>query len=207
MYVPEWSAMDPETVERFLAGRPVGELVTVRPAGAPDATTVPYLLDGGRVVAHLSRSNDHWRRIVDGSSGLLVVTGPDAYVSPSWYATKAEHGRVVPTWNYVSVHVRGAVRVHDDVDWVLDAVTRLTERHESGRERPWSVHDAPEKWVRTRARAVVGIEIVVESVEGRAKLSQNRSTADREGVVAGLRAEGTSSAAHVADSVSATLPD
>ena len=124
-----------------------------------------------------------------------MVSGADAYVSPGWYATKAEHGRVVPTWNYSEVQLRGAVTVHDDPDWVLDVVTRLTERHEAGREQPWAVDDAPPKYVRGRLRAIVGIELVVDSVEGKAKLSQNRSDADREGAIAGLRVEGDAVAA------------
>jgi transcriptional regulator len=134
-----------------------------------------------------------------------VVAGADAYVSPGWYASKAEHGRVVPTWNYSEVQLRGAVTVHDDPDWVLDVVTRLTERHESGREQPWAVSDAPAKYVRGRLRAIVGIEVVVESVEGKAKLSQNRSDADREGAIEVLRAQGDAVAHLVADEMERAL--
>jgi transcriptional regulator len=198
MYVPHANAMSDPDVAAFLAAHPAAHLVTVGPDGRPDSTLLPVLVDGDRVIGHLARANEHWARIVPGSPGLLVVAGADAYVSPAWYASKAEHGRVVPTWNYTEVQLRGAVTVHDDADWVLDVVTRLTERHESGRQRPWAVTDAPAKYVRGQLRAIVGIEVVVTSVEGKAKLSQNRSDADRAGAVGGMRAEGDQAARAVA---------
>lgn len=134
-----------------------------------------------------------------------MVTGADAYVSPSWYASKAEHGRVVPTWNYSAVHLRGPVTVRDDLDWVRSAVTRLTERHEAARPAPWSVSDAPEKFVTAQLRAVVGIEMQIESVEGKAKLSQNRSDADRRGVITGLHHESTNTSDEVAGAMRRAL--
>lgn len=192
MYVPRFNVMtDPEEVARFVNAHAVGQLVTVGPDGAPDATLLPVLWEGSRLVAHLARANPHVGRILDGSPGLVVVSGPDAYVSPGWYASKAEHGRVVPTWNYTAVHLSGPVRVVDDPDWVLDVVTRLTTRHEAGLPRPWQVDDAPPRWVRGRLRAIVGVEMTVGRVEGKAKLSQNRSDADRDGTVRGLRSQGT----------------
>jgi transcriptional regulator len=205
MYVPKANAMDDPDVSAFLAAHASAHLVTVGPDGRPDSTLLPVIVDGDRVVGHLARANDHWTRIAPASPGLVVVAGADAYVSPGWYASKAEHGRVVPTWNYSEVQLRGAVTVHDDPDWVLDVVTRLTERHESGREQPWAVSDAPAKYVRGRLRAIVGIEVVVESVEGKAKLSQNRSDADREGAIEGLRAEGDTVAHLVADEMERAL--
>ncbi len=192
MYVPRVNLMPESEIGAFLHAHPVAQLVTVSADGAPDATLLPILIDGDegrdRVVAHMARSNDHWRRIVDGSPALVVVTGANAYVSPGWYASKAEHGRVVPTWNYSAVHLGGPVTVHDDPDWVRAAVTRLTERHEAEQTAPWAVSDAPEKFVASQLRAVVGIEMVVETVEAKAKLSQNRSDADRLGAISGLRA-------------------
>ena len=118
------------------------------------------------------------------------MTGPDAYVSPSWYATKAEHGKVVPTWNYSVVHLRGSIVVHDDPEWVRALVTRLTDRHESARDEPWAVTDAPADYIDKNLRPIIGVEVVVSSVEAKAKLSQNRSEADRAGVAAGLAADG-----------------
>ncbi|HET7801347.1 MAG TPA: FMN-binding negative transcriptional regulator [Humibacillus xanthopallidus] len=208
MYVPPPNAMSEAAVAAFLEAHPAGRLVTVGPDGRPDATLLPVIVSGTTVLAHLARANDHWRRIAAASPGLLVVSGADAYVSPGWYASKQEHGRVVPTWNYSEVQLRGAVTVHDDPDWVLDVVTRLTDRHESHRERPWAVTDAPPAYVRGQLRAIVGVELVIDeatAVEGKAKLSQNRSDADRRGVIAGMRAEGGPTAYRVAEEMERAL--
>jgi len=215
MYVPAHFRMDdPAEVDSFLAAHPAGQLVTVGPDGTPDATLLPYLLDrssdgegGWRVLAHFARANDHWRRIADGASGLFVVTSANAYVSPSWYASKAEHGRVVPTWNYSAVHLRGAVRVHDDTDWLRELVTRLTDVHEAGRDPRWRVTDAPERYVEGQLRAIVGVELVVEQVEAKAKLSQNRSVEDRLGTIAGLEAESSSPPHDLATAIRAVTPE
>jgi transcriptional regulator len=182
--------MDADDVRPFVAAVGTAQLVTVGEDGAPDATFLPVLWEGDRLVGHLARANGHWRRIVDGSPALAVVTGADTYVSPSWYASKAEHGRVVPTWNYTVVHLRGRVVVHDDPPWVRALVTRLTDRHEQQRAEPWAVADAPEDYVEKNLRPIMGVEVVVESVEAKAKLSQNRSDEDRAGVAAGLAADG-----------------
>lgn len=211
MYIPRhFSVDDPAEVDSFLAAHPAAQLVTVGPDGAPDATLVPYARDRSgeseRILAHLARANEHWHRIADGGPALLVVSGADAYVSPGWYASKREHGRVVPTWNYSVVHVRGTVRVHDDPDWLLDVVTRLTDLHEGGRAEPWAVTDAPDAYVRGQLKAIVGIEILVERVEAKAKLSQNRSVDDRLGTVAGLEAEPSSGARDVAAAMRSHLP-
>jgi transcriptional regulator len=190
LYVPRSNRMDPAAVRPFVAAIGTAQLVTVGEDGAPDATLLPVLWEGDRLVGHLARANAHWRRIVDGSPALAVVTGADTYVSPSWYASKAEHGRVVPTWNYTVVHLRGPVTVHDDPAWVRGFVTRLTDRHEQGRAEPWAVTDAPADYVEKNLRPIVGVELAVASVEAKAKLSQNRSEADRAGVAAGLAADG-----------------
>jgi transcriptional regulator len=190
LYVPRFNLMDPDDVRPFVHAVGTAQLVTVGDDGTPDATFLPVLWEGDRLVGHLARANTHWRRIVDGSPALAIVTGPDAYVSPSWYATKAEHGKVVPTWNYSVVHLRGAVAVHDDPAWVRGLVTRLTDRHEHPRAEPWAVTDAPADYVDKNLRPIVGVELVVGSVEAKAKLSQNRSDEDRAGVVAGLVADG-----------------
>ena len=190
MYVPTFNAMRDDAERRaFVLAHGVGQFITVGPDGVPDATLLPVLWEGDRVIAHLARNNHQWERITAGNPGLVVVSGPDAYISPSWYASKREHGRVVPTWNYSAVHLSGPVRVIDDPEWVLEAVTRLTERHEGGFRDPWQVTDAPPKFVAGRLRAIVGVELTVTSVEGKAKLSQNRSDADRRGAVEGLRAD------------------
>jgi transcriptional regulator len=126
---------------------------------------------------------------------LVIVRGPDAYVTPSWYVTKSEHGRVVPTWNYVTAHVYGRLVVHDDPAWLEALVRRLTDRHEATNPLPWSVDDAPPKFIAGQLRAIVGVELVISRVEAKLKLSQNRSGADVDGVVAGLVARGDAASA------------
>ena len=193
MYIPHFNAMDdPADVRAFVEAIGSAEVVTVGADGTPIATLLPILwsADTQAVIAHMARANPHWREISDDSPCLAIVAGPQAYISPSWYAAKAEHGRVVPTWNYSAVHLTGTVRVHDDPDWVRDAVTRLTDHHEQPREQPWAVTDAPPTFVDKNLKAIVGLEIAVKRVEAKAKLSQNRSDDDRAGVVAGLRSEG-----------------
>ncbi len=123
------------------------------------------------------------------------MRGPDAYISPGWYASKAEHGRVVPTWNYVTAHVYGELVVHDDPGWTEDLVRRLTVKHESAREHPWSVDDAPRGYIEGQLRAIVGIELAITRIEAKAKLSQNRPAADIDGVIAGLRERGDAASA------------
>ena len=206
MYIPRFNVMDdPADIRAFVESIGSAEIVTVGDDGTPVATLLPILwrADGGTVIAHVARANPHWRQIEDGSRFLAIVAGQQAYISPSWYAAKAEHGRVVPTWNYSAVHLIGTVRVHDDPAWVREAVTSLTDHHEQPREQPWAVTDAPETYVEKNLKAIVGLEMLVERVEAKAKLSQNRSDADRAGVVAGLRAEGGNPA--VADAMEAEL--
>ncbi len=190
VYVPVFNAVDDEAeVRALVTAAGAAELVTVGPEGYPLATRLPVVWTQDRVVAHMARANPQWRSIGDDAPALMVVTGPEAYVSPSWYASKAEHGRVVPTWNYSAVHLTGRVRLSTDEAWLREAVTLLTQTHESGRDAPWQVTDAPEDHVRRQLRAVVGVELTVERVEAKAKLSQNRSAEDHAGVVAGLTAE------------------
>ena len=121
---------------------------------------------------------------------MVIAAGPDAYISPAWYATKREHGRVVPTWNYITAHVHGRLVIHDDPAWVEANVRRLTAQHERTRAEPWSVDDAPRPYVEGQLKAIVGVEIVINRVEGKWKLSQNRSVADMTGAIEGLEAIG-----------------
>ncbi len=186
MYVPRFNVMPDDEVRDFVAGVGTAQLVTVAEDGTPEATFLPVLWREDRLVGHVARANRHWRSIIDGSPGLAVVLGPDAYVSPAFYATKREHGRVVPTWNYSAVHFRGPVRTIDDKVWLRELVGELTDHHESGRADPWAVEDAPEVYVEKQLKAIVGVELIVESVEAKAKLSQNRSEEDRAGVIEGL---------------------
>ena len=186
LYIPRFNQMPEPEVRQFVDGVGTAQLVTVAPDGRPDATFLPVIWRESVLAGHLARGNPHWRRIAQGTEGLAVVMGPDAYVSPSFYASKAEHGRVVPTWNYSMVHLRGTVRLVGDPAWLRTLVGELTLRHERTRQQPWAVTDAPAGYIAKQLKAIVGVELVVESVEPKAKLSQNRSEADRAGVVAGL---------------------
>jgi transcriptional regulator len=198
MYIPSFNAVDEAEIRAMVAAVGSAELISTGADGYPMATLLPVLWRDDTVVAHLARANPHWEQL-DDVPVLLVCTGAQAYVSPSWYAAKAEHGRVVPTWNYSSVHLRGRARVHQEVDWLREAVTDLTDRHEGSREERWHVADAPEAYIAGQLRGIVGVEITVENIEGKAKLSQNRSEADRAGVVAGLTATGARRDADVAE--------
>jgi transcriptional regulator len=204
MYVPHHFAVeDSDEIRALVHDIHVGQLVTVGPDGAPDASLLPVLWEGDEVVVHLARANEHWRRITDGGPGLVVVTGPDAYITPRWYASKREHGRVVPTWNYSVVQLSGPVTVHDDPEWVRTAVTRLTDRQE-GRTADgdaWQVGDAPERFVAGQLRAIVGVSMTVTRVEAKAKLSQNRSDEDQHGVVEGLATSADPGAAAVREAI------
>ncbi|MFC0433468.1 FMN-binding negative transcriptional regulator [Kutzneria buriramensis] len=185
MYVPAHFAATDEDVRALLANHGAADLVTATADGLV-ATLLPFVYEADHhaLLGHVARNNDQWRR----SSGeaLVIVRGPDAYVSPSWYASKAEHGRVVPTWNYVTAHVYGTLTVHDDPVWVEDVVRRLTSRHDS----TWSVDDAPPAFVAGQLRAIVGVEVAISRVEAKVKLSQNRPAADIDGVIGGLRERG-----------------
>lgn len=172
----------------------LGTIVTTA-AGGLCASHVPLLLDPepaplGRLIGHQARANPQWRSTPSGSAALAIVMGPDAYVTPSWYATKRETGRVVPTWNYVAVHAHGAIRFFEDRERLLDVVARLTERHERSRPVPWNVHDAPPDYLDRMLDGIVGVELAIARLEGAWKASQNRTDADRRGVEAGLRADG-----------------
>lgn len=199
LYVPHVNAMPEHEARDLVAAVGVAQLVTAGQDGLPDASLLPVLWTEGRLLGHVAVANRHWRRIADGTPALAVVTGRDAYVSPGWYASKVEHGRVVPTWNYRVVHLRGPVSVRRDPEFLREVVTALTDRHEDGREQPWSVQDPPPGYVEKQLRAIVGVEMRVETVEAKAKLSQNRSTADRRGVAAGLAADGIEPDGLVAD--------
>lgn len=191
MYVPAHFAATDEDVRELLANHGAADLVTATADGLV-ATLLPFVHDPSRhaLLGHVARNNDQWQRPVLGEA-LVIVRGPDAYISPTWYASKAEHGRVVPTWNYVTAHVYGTLTVHDDPEWVGDIVRRLTARHDS----TWSVDDAPPAFVAGQLRAIVGVELAIIRVEAKLKLSQNRPAADIDGVVTGLRNRGDEASA------------
>ncbi len=204
MYIPAHFAAGDAAVRDLLARHGAADLITLTADGLL-ATMLPFAYEPaaagrrpsewGRCSGHVARNNDQWRKPAQGES-LAIVRGPDAYVSPSWYAAKAEHGRVVPTWNYVTAHVYGELVVHDDPAWVEDVVRRLTAKHEAARTETagqapaWSVDDAPRKFIEGQLRAIVGLELRITRIEAKAKLSQNRPVGDVAGIVAGLTARG-----------------
>lgn len=203
MYTPRFNKVheDAEIREMVAAAR-IGWLVTVDADGLPQATLLPLIWECDTVITHMARANGHWRQIKRDAPALVVVTGPDAYITPSWYAGKAEHGKVVPTWNYTAVHLSGTALVHEDPGWLRMAVTDLTDRHEQPRAEPWQVGDAPDDFVEGQLRAIVGVEVKVEKVEGKAKLSQNRSEVDQRNVIDGLMREPYPRAAEMAEAMS-----
>ncbi|PFG17776.1 PaiB family negative transcriptional regulator [Propionicimonas paludicola] len=207
MYTPPFNrADDVQELRRLVTHVRAGWLVTNGPVdAAPSATYLPILWQGDRVIAHLAKANPHWREISPDAPAVIIVTGPDAYVSPAWYRAKAEHGKVVPTWNYSAVHLVGTARVHHDAEWLRKAVDELTNAHERPREEPWHVSDAPSSYVEGQLRGIVGLELTVTRVEGKAKLSQNRSRADREGVVVGLRESQRPEEQSVAEEMAAVI--
>lgn len=164
--------------------------VVTRTASGLVATPLPLLLvpdegPNGTLYGHLARANPQWRDSLD-EEALVIFAGPEAYVSPSWYPSKADHHKVVPTWNYVAVHAYGPVEFFEAPDRLLAVVMRLTARHESGRPTPWSVADAPPDFVASMLRGIIGVRIEVSRLEGKRKLSQNRSDEDVRGVATGL---------------------
>ena len=189
-----------EVLHELITANPLGLLVTSGPGGLM-ANHLPFHLDAGKSTlrAHLARANAQWKELAAGAECLIVFQGPHAYVTPGWYATKQETGKVVPTWNYAVVQVRGRPTVHQDADWLRAQVGELTDRHEASRAKPWAVDDAPEDYIASQLKGIVGVEIEIASMDGKWKVSQNRVEADREGVAKGLWALGeTAMAALVA---------
>ena len=160
----------------------------------PVASLIPVIWDRdagehGRLLGHLALANPQWKSVSAGTVALAIVHGPQAYVSPSWYPSTARHGKMVPTWNYVSVHFTGPLTVHRDPEWLRAMVTRLTGRYEESRPRPWAVTDAPPEFIDAQLRAIVGVELTIATVEAKHKLSQNRNADDQAGALEGLRGE------------------
>jgi transcriptional regulator len=200
----------PEVMCDFIEAHPLGALVTASTDGL-FATHLPLLLDRtrgacGTLQGHVARANPHHRQTLTAPEALVIFSGPDAYVTPAWYAAKAEHGRVVPTWNYVAVHAYGRLRFVDDPSFLRPHLEALTARHEGAREHPWAVGDAPADYIAQLERAIVGVEIEITRLEGKWKMSQNRSDADIDGVVRGLGGSPSPGDRAVAEIVEACRP-
>lgn len=194
MYIPPaFRDDDPASLHDVMGAAGLATLITMTADGLL-ATPLPFLFDAaggphGTLLGHVARANPQWSKPPVGEA-LVIFMGPDAYVSPSWYQTKKETGKVVPTWNYVTVHAYGTVRFFDDPEELLGVVTRLTDRHEGGRQQPWKVSDAPGPYIASQLKGIVGVEVTIARLEGKRKLSQNRSAADQAGVIAALSESG-----------------
>ena len=197
MYLPEhFRESRAEVLRDIIARYPLATLVANTPQGL-SAHHIPLLWhtmgDGSQVLrGHIARANGLWRQLERGASVLAIFTGPEHYVSPSWYPSKQDDGKAVPTWNYVAVHVRGHIRFIEEPAWLRAMVEALTEVHERDRVDRWHVSDAPAGYIESMLRAIIGFEIVVSGVEGKFKGSQNRSQADRQSVATQLRDAGMS---------------
>ncbi len=192
MYIP--TANEEKRIpvmQALIASSPLAALVTLGAAGLI-ASHIPMVLEAdgsqlGLLRGHVARTNTQWSDLVPTVDALAIFAGPQHYISPSWYPAKAEHGKVVPTWNYAVVHAYGPVRVIEDKQWLRAHVSRLTSIHEGGFPAPWKVTDAPEEYLASILNGIVGIELSINRLEGKWKLSQNRSERDRDGVAAGLQ--------------------
>jgi transcriptional regulator len=194
MYRPDHFRVDDVSLmHALMRARPLAALVSAGPEGLY-ATHLPTVLkdDGphGAIEFHLARANPHWKYLAAGDEALMIFQGPDGYVTPGWYPSKAEHAKVVPTWNYAAVHAYGRPEVMQDTDWIRRHVGELTAQQERNEAAPWAVTDAPEPFIAAMLRGIVGFRLAVTRLEGKWKMSQNREMKDREGVVSGLRRRG-----------------
>ena len=192
MYLPNsFAERDLPTLFAFIEAHPLAALVTTSPTGL-FATHLPLILNRdagpmGTLFGHVARANPHSRYVSEGADeALLIFTGPDAYITPEWYRTKQDTGRVVPTWNYIAVHAYGALRLRDDPTFLRPHLEALTRQHEGHRPTPWHVSDAPADYIDQQLKAIVGVEFEIRRIEGKWKMSQNRSAADIDGVIHGL---------------------
>jgi transcriptional regulator len=203
MYVPGHFSEDrKEVLHELIRAYPLGALVCAGPTGL-EANHIPFLLEesGNGSVSlsgHIARANRIWEELEAGGSALVIFQGPSAYISPGWYPSKLEHGKVVPTWNYVVVHAQGTLRFHHDAIWIRNQLERLTCQMEAGRPAPWAVSDAPAEYIEKMIAHVVGVELVVKNMTGKWKASQNQPDANRTGVIHGLENTGDTSASKLA---------
>ncbi len=195
MYLPSYSREDNLQVQHdLMRAYPLATLVSSGVSGLM-ANSVPFLIypeegEFGVLRTHVARANPHWQELQTVTECMVLFQGADDYIRPSWYASKQEHGKVVPTWNFVAVHAWGAPKIIEDDTWLRKQVSDLTHSREHAQLDPWKVEDAPADFTAALFKAIVGIEIPITRIEGKWKVSQNRPAADRAGVVAGLRGQG-----------------
>jgi len=189
MYIPRHFSIEDPAAQQFLENLKSGHLVTNTAQGML-STMIPVTFDKAdrSIIGHVARGNSQWSEKTN-QEALFISAPVDSYISPSWYASKQEHGKVVPTWDYMLAHVYGELIIHDDVDWLRKAVSNLTDSFEAGRAKPWKLDDAPEDYVAGQLRAIVGVELKVTRLEVSFKMSQNKTKDDLEGVIAGLRGD------------------
>lgn len=202
MYLPDhFRVEDLPQMHALMRGRPLAALVSSG-AGGLYATHLPTVLkDGGAcglIECHLARGNPHWRELAEGAEALMIFQGPEGYITPNWYATKAATGKVVPTWNYAVVHAYGRPEVMQDKEWLRRHVGELTAQQEQTEARPWALADAPDSYIDAMVRGIVGFRFAITRLEGKWKMSQNREPQDRAGVVQGLNARATGDDAEIA---------
>ncbi|WP_165855899.1 FMN-binding negative transcriptional regulator [Marinobacter sp. JSM 1782161] len=202
MHVPKhFAEQDEQRMRALIRERGFGTLVTSGPEG-PVANHLPFHLDdAGHLQCHVAQANPVWQQLQRSPRVLVIFHGPDAYISPNWYATKQETGKAVPTWNYQVIHAHGNAVVVQDRDWLRQHLDRLTHDNESGRPQAWQVDDAPADYIERMTNALVGLEITVDRLEGATKASQNQPERNREGVREGLRREGREAAAAISREV------
>ncbi len=211
MYIPTQFAEDRLPIlHEAIRQTGLANLVTTGPDGII-ASPLPLMLDAdagpyGTLYGHLARGNPQWRTSDTAIEALAIFMGPDSYVSPSYYETKRETGKVVPTWNYVTIHAYGAITFSDDLGRLLEVVTRLTARHEGGRATPWQVTDAPPAFTQSQLKGIVAFEMPIARLQGKWKMSQNRNLPDQAGVIAGLRADGKEEVAAVVEAQTKARP-
>lgn len=210
MYIPTYHALtDIETMQSHITQHPLGSWVCTNDSQLI-ANHIPFVLDRqhgkhGRLLGHVSRANPVLRDLTEGALSVVMFMGPHAYITPSWYPGKQAHGKVVPTWNYVTVHAHGIAHAIEDPAWILDLLNRLTDDQESKRPDRWKVSDAPAAYIEQKLRAIVGIEISIDRLEGRLKVSQDEDDKDRLGTVEGLRQMSEAPAQTLAELVLAEL--
>ncbi len=202
MYLPDHFRVDDlAAMHALMRARPLATLISAGASGLY-ATHLPTVLKAegpfGAIECHLSRANPHWKDLAAGGEALMIFQGPEAYVTPNWYPSKSEHGKTVPTWNYAAVHAYGRPAVMQDPTWLRRHVGELTDQQERREAQPWAVSDAPERYVETMLRGIVGFRFDIARLEGKWKMSQNREMKDRAGVVQGLARRGEGDDAEVA---------
>jgi transcriptional regulator len=195
MYIPShFNEERIDVLHDLIRSQSLATLVTYGASGLI-ASHIPVVLDGaptpfGTLRGHISRANPQWRDFAADVDALAIFAGPQHYITPSWYASKEEHGKVVPTWNYVVVHAYGRLALFEDRDALLANVRALTQTHEAARNEPWSVEDAPAAYIDGQLKGIIGVELTITRLEGKWKVSQNRPAPDRASIVRGLREEG-----------------